>query len=77
MKIEIWMEGYIATGESNKAMKIWEGQADSFDDAIIKYEQEENVTVDRYTGDQAKRSKYGIWACRLFDNESQARQSFG
>ena len=79
------MEGFSATGQSSGAQTINGGyddevgliEASSFDEAIIKYEQLSNTKVDKYEGDNAKRSKYGIWGCRLFDNELDARKSFG
>jgi hypothetical protein len=77
MKTQIWMEGYAATGESSDAQIIWEGDAIDFKDAISKYKIEHPGSIDEYTGNNAKRSKYGIWGCRLFDNEAEARKSFG
>jgi hypothetical protein len=37
MKIEVWMEGFAIQGNTAIAAKIWEGEADNFDDAVNKY----------------------------------------
>lgn len=85
-KIEIWMEGFIATGQSQGAHKIWEGEAIDFDSAVTQYMIEEPTvkveinTRNRYISDEAyhnRRSNYNIWACNLFDNATEARKSFG
>lgn len=92
MLIEIWMEGFRATGQEATATKIWEGEAESFDDAVLKMNEEtliehgvgaslaEKITRDRFISDEAfenRDSNWHIWACHLYDNEKQARKSFG
>lgn len=37
MKYEIWMEGFIISGQQAKASKVGEYDADSFDDAVKLY----------------------------------------
>ena len=83
---EIWMEGYSATGESGTAQKIGEGTGESFDDAVIDYmSKNSNNGIakngrGRYSSDERyekRRSNWNIWACSLFDNEVDARKSFG
>jgi hypothetical protein len=90
-KIEIWMEGYLATGGHGEADKIWEGEAIDFNDAVEKYsatisaEELEKYGPRRYTrgnfiSEEAwlnRRADWNIWACALFDNEADARKSFG
>lgn len=85
-KFEIWMEGYAATGEHGTAQKIGEGTGENFDDAVKDYMSKnpkhgisENkraryLTEEGYT---KRKSNWNIWACDLFDNESDARKSFG
>lgn len=85
--IEIWMEGYAATGESGTAQKIWEGDALDFDDAIKKYNADKNgvtlaepYTRNSFDSEEAylnRRSNWKIWGCALFDNEVDARKAFG
>lgn len=68
MKFEVWMEGYRATGESAPAHKVGEVEAPDFAaacDALCG-------AMECY--DRAKRA---VWACRLFDNETDAQRSFG
>lgn len=91
MNIQIWMEGYIATGEHGTAHKIWEGEAENFDDAVRQYtETQDPEDVKRYgpipytrasfTDEEAyqkRRSNWKIWGCALFDNETDARKAFG
>jgi hypothetical protein len=72
---EIWMEGYAATGESGRAQKIWEGLAVDFDHAVRLYQTISRDEVE--IRPENTRSKYSIWACALFDNEADARKSFG
>ena len=82
---EIWMEGYRATGESSGASKIGEAQGADFDDAVRNYmEACPNSGIEEYPPDTGtflhpsnRRSNWNIWACALFDNEAEARKSFG
>lgn len=83
---EIWMEGYAATGEHSPAQKVGEGLGNTFDEAVRDYMNgtlnhgiEENKRSG-YTTEEAynnRRSNWNIWACMLFDNEKDARKSFG
>lgn len=83
---EIWMEGYRATGERGTAQMIGTGIGDTFDEAVKDYMKwnpkhgiEENGRS-RYVSDEVyknRRSNWNIWACSLFDNEADARKSFG
>ena len=88
--IQIWMEGYAATGECSGANLIWQGEAEDFDDAVCKYNQEQiekygKPSAEPYTRNcfftqeayENRRSNWKIWGCALFDNEQDARKSFG
>lgn len=86
MKVyEIWSEGYAATGERAPAYLHCEIEANSFDEAVEKANKEFNLGAERYTranfiNENAynnRRSNWNIWACALFDNETDARKSFG
>lgn len=85
-KFEIWAEGYAATGEHQTATKIGEGFGETFDDAVKDYISKtpnhgiEETTRRMYVSEEAyqnRRSKWHVWACSLFDNEADARKSFG
>jgi hypothetical protein len=74
-EFEIWMEGYIATGESGTAKMIGKGTGRTFDEAIMDYmTKNPNHGIEKNT---RGRSNWAIWACCLFDNETDARKSFG
>lgn len=85
-EFEIWMEGYAATGEHGTAQMIGKGLGKTFDEAVKDFMSknprrgiEENGR-NRYMSEDAyknRRSNWNIWACNLFDNETDARKSFG
>ncbi len=85
-EFEIWMEGYAATGEHGTAHMIGKGFGSTFDEAVKDYMSknpkhgiEENGRS-RYISEDAyknRRSNWNIWACSLFDNETDARKLFG
>lgn len=72
--IDIWMEGFAATGQHQKASKIGTYKAQDFDGAVKQYMKQH---PDRVQWDRYGPGKHAIWACRLFDNEKQARKAFG
>ena len=85
-EFEIWMEGYVAQGDSSKAQLIGKGYGETFDDVVKDYmAKNENHGISensrqRYISEKAynnRDSKWNIWACNLFDNEKDARRSFG
>ena len=69
--IQIWMEGYRATGEHGVAQLLAAYNAEGFHQAMWFYMQDNpgDVTVDE--------RGYTIWACKLYDNATDARKSFG
>ena len=85
---DVWMEGYIATGESEKAKKVGSASARNFGEAchkvmcryylehLVKAEKDEDMqyAVGRWDYDPYKLS---YWERLLFDNERDARRSFG
>lgn len=83
---EIWMEGYAVTGDRQGAEMIGKGIGNTFDKAVIDYMSkndnhgiEENKTS-KYNSKESyhnRKSNWNIWACNLFDNEVDARKSFG
>lgn len=70
-KYQIWMEGCLITGMEGSPSRAFldaEIEANSFVEACRKH----------YKNDSSfdeKRMTY--WGCRLFDNEKDARRSFG
>lgn len=82
MKYEVWSEGYRATGQSATAFKLinpkgdgtWE--AETFSDACILAMKSSGYSyqdIDKFYNPV----KNSFWGCRFFDNEKDAKRSFG
>lgn len=75
MKYDIWMEGYLATGMEGipvKAQKLASNiEANSFIEAVNKWykSKPDALTI--------RNNRAFIWGCELFQNEMDARESFG
>ena len=72
---EVWSEGYVITGGEGKAMFHGWIRGKTFEKAMGRYKRV-------YHGDVEERGEEGnkyfvTWGCRYFDNEADARQSFG
>jgi len=67
---EIWSEGYSATGQSSGATLLGSFKTETFDEAVGKLE----ITPQP---EQQPDKTWTFWGCRLFDNERDARRSFG
>lgn len=74
-KFEIWCEGYIITGNSADASFLGTEMAETWDEAVQKYMDKNPNRIDVRDVDGVK--IYTDWGCRLFDNEIDARKSFG
>jgi TnpA family transposase len=72
--ISLWMEGFDATGQRQGASMIGTYDAIDLDDAVKQYMETHKGDVD---WDRFGRGKHAIWACEIFDNEAEARKSFG
>ena len=70
---DIWIEGYAATGERGSAQRVTIAQGESFKEACVNAYQ--RGKFHGYGSFDAK--NLSLWACRLFDNEADARRSFG
>ena len=71
---EIWIEGYRASGDSAPAQLLGRVDAETFAEACDKLcspqdWQQRHGNYDRQRGT--------VWGCRLFNNETDARRSFG
>jgi len=71
-KYEIWSEGFSATGEYGPAQLMGSSEGNSFEDACRRLAEKESGFDEYYN---PERNTY--WGCRLFDNEADARRSFG
>lgn len=75
--IEVWAEGYVATGEHSHAHMLGRVVASDFNGAVLR--------IMAQMADQRSRECFSLhadgawtfWGCRLFDNEADARVSFG
>lgn len=64
----VWKEGYSLTGDYAVASYVGSTTGKTFREACIKL----------LGGDEYFDSKnLTVWGCRLFDNEADARESFG
>ena len=73
---DIWAEGYVAQGNSDRATLLAKGvYAENFDDACHVLS-ERNSEMKRYMRRHTDGS-WTHWGCRLFPDESSARISFG
>lgn len=77
MNYQIWMEGYLVTGmEGTPAGAKFLGtfSAENFKNACITWDSIHNR--DKGYGDFDIQN-LSVWGCGLFDNEIEARASFG
>lgn len=69
----IWVEGYAATGDRGIAQRITSAVGESFKDACIRANQ-----AGKFQGyGNFDEKSLTLWGCRLFDNEYDARMSYG
>lgn len=70
----LWTEGYVVTGNNNGATfhGSWEGE--TFEDAVRNFQ---NSIEDERSRDLVDLERMSWWGCRFFDNERDARLSFG
>ncbi len=74
MKYNIWIEGVLDTGMEGcplPASLLGEVEAETFQEACDKIALEKRL-LGLYNPDHRT-----IWGCRMFDNEIDARKSFG
>lgn len=71
-EFEVWLEGYAATGERGTAQYLGKQKATSFKEACIQALIDKDWDLSIY--DENTNS---YWACKFYDNEEEARKSFG
>ena len=69
---EIWCEGFLSTDGNGKAFKLGNAKGVNFLDACKNHFAENPSKYFRITN-----GKPIWWGCQLFDNEKDARKSFG
>jgi hypothetical protein len=73
-KFEVWSEGYVSTGLSCKADYHGKFEGEDFRDAVTNFR---NSLTDKHSRDCINLDSLTIWGCYFFDNELDARKSFG
>jgi len=73
----IWSEGYRATGEEGTATILGTGYGKTFNEAVLDWKAKNPEEAEKYLTYNKTRDTFSYWACRLFDNEADARKSFG
>ena len=71
---EVWTEGYAANGESGDATYHGVFKGETFKDAVAAYA---DTVDDPYSRSCIDLERLTFWGCRFFDNETDARKSFG
>jgi len=71
MKYSVWMEGYSIMEGNSDARHLGDYEANSFFEAC-KLAADDYSNFGKYYPEDNT-----IWGCRLFDNEKDARKSFG
>ncbi|QIN95240.1 hypothetical protein DLP3_077 [Stenotrophomonas phage vB_SmaS_DLP_3] len=69
---DVWMEGYQTNGDSGTAMYLGRHVAANFQTACAKALYKKGCAMALYN---PRLGTY--WGCRLYDNEQDARKSFG
>jgi hypothetical protein len=71
-KFEIWSEGYAATCEHSEARYHGSAEGKSFKEAVKNFADTHNHFKKYFN-----KETMSFWGCKLFDNETKARQNFG
>ena len=81
MKYDIWIEGYCVTGMEGIPAKArclaTDVEENSFIEAVQKWYHLEPDAERRFGNLCINNNRATIWGCELFDNEQDARKSFG
>lgn len=72
--ISLWVEGYSISGNRSDASFCGKYDVDTLQEAVIEYK---STVTDQRSRDLIDVNKLTYWGCRFFDNEDDARRSFG
>lgn len=72
MIFNVWVEGYVATGERAGATFLGAVEAETFPEACRKATEAKGWGMSSYKDDPPR-----FWGCRYYDNETDARATFG
>jgi hypothetical protein len=73
-KFQVWTEGYAATGQSSDAQYHGEFEGETFREAVAAFR---DSLTDEHSRNCVDLERLSFWGCRFFDNEDDARKSFG
>ena len=71
----LWIEGYACTGDSSPAHFLGTFEAVSFSEACDKWVETLSENGKKYYNRNGGIACF--WGCRIYDNETDARKSFG
>lgn len=71
----LWIEGYEVTGNSATASYLGVFEGKTFNEACDNWEK--TIEQPEYYKSGNERQKPNYWACKIFENELEARKSFG
>lgn len=70
---EVWLEGYCVTGSSAKATFCGKFKGVTFEEAVLAW-----VATKGEDGKKFYNPESGVyWGCNFYDNEAEARKTFG
>lgn len=69
---QIWREGYATNGERDTAKFIGMENSTTFEEAVKLH-----MLRHPELGIEKRGKRYCIWGCFLYDNEADARKTFG
>ena len=72
-KWDIWMEGFVVTGQNDTAAFKGSFKGETFQDACLAWVN----TLDEGLKTYYSKESNTFWSCRMFANEIDARKSFG
>lgn len=73
-EFEVWTEGYTTNGGSCDAIFHGRFKGRTFKDAVIAWK---NTLTDKHSIQCVDIDRMKFWGCRFYDNERDARKSFG
>lgn len=74
---EIWMEGFAATGQNSGASFHGTRQGETFKEAVDALMENWSKQKPKEVKVNYNPKKLSYWGCRFYDNEVDARKSFG
>lgn len=74
-KYQVWLEGYVCTGQRASAEYLGEFEGANFEEACLEASIARFGIAETQIFYDANRNTF--WGCRFYNNESEARKTFG